>query len=286
VEAIKVIGGILKELVNAFAADQVPFMAAAVSYFAFFSLFPLLLGLIAVAGFVLAPEEASQRVLDFSQQGFPGQEEFLRQTLRSVVESRGPVGLFALALLLWTGKNVFVSLAQALDLIFKTPAPGGLGFAVKRNLVALLFAAATGGVMAVVSVLYGLLFAVFAFEIPLLGIQPQDIPGILPLFLNLLPVLLVMLSLVAMYRWLPVRRLPFPAIASAALATSVLWEISRRLFTWYLATFSRFNEVYGPVASVIVFLFWLYLSAIIFLLGAEAAQLFARLTADPDARET
>lgn len=272
---IKATWRFLREVVNAFNQDQVTFLAAAISYYVFFSLFPLLLGLIAVAGYVLAPEEASERVLAFFTRGYPGEEAFLKTTIGAVIESRGAVGLFALAVLLWSGKNIFVSLAQALDIIAGQPPPGGLLFSIRRNLVALVFALAIGAAMLAVTALYGLVFAILQLEIPLLGIQPQEIPGIVPLLLNLLPITIVTVSLITLYHFLPTQRPPWGAIAIGAIFSALVWEIMRRLFGWYLLTFGRFNEVYGPATSVIVFLFWLYLSAVIFLLGAEVAEVAA-----------
>ncbi len=264
----------LTQLVAAFNDDSVPFLAAAISYFTFFSLFPLILGLIAIAGYILAPEEATQKVLDFIVQGFPAQERFLRSTLEAVVAARGGIGLFALVVLLWSGKNIFMSLAQALDIIWESGATGGFVFSVKRNAISLLFAIAIGGVMLAATFLYWLMLAILTFEIPLLGVRPQDIPGVVPVLMNLLPIVMVMLSLTALYRYLPAHRVPFAQIALGAGVSAVLWEILRRLFGWYLSTFGRFNEVYGPATSVIVFLFWLYLSAVLFLLGAEVAWVY------------
>ncbi|MNX46848.1 Inner membrane protein YhjD [compost metagenome] len=269
----------MRDLVRAFNADRVTFLAAAISYFTFFSLFPLMLGLIAIAGYVLAPEAATESVLTFFARGFPAQEAFLRSTLEAVVEARGSIGLIALVMLLWAGKNIFTSLAQAIDIIWEEPPTGSLVFSIKRNLVGLIFAVAVGGAMVAVAALYWLLVAILTFEIPVLGIQPRDIPGIVPLLANLLPVVLVTVSLLAMYRFLPAKPLGFGPSAIGAGVAALLWEILRRLFGWYLATFGHFNEVYGPATSVIVFLLWLYLSAVIFLIGAEVAWL-VRLRAE------
>ncbi len=284
-QAVKATWRFLRDLISAFNDDRVPFLAAAISYFTFFSLFPLLLGLIAIAGYFLAPEAATEKVLSFVVRGFPAQEAFLRSTLHAVVESRGGVGLFALVTLLWAGKNIFTTLALALDIIWEATVSGGFLFNVRRNLVGLLFAVAIGGAMLAVAVLYGVVFAVLTFEIPVLGLQPREIPGIMPLLMNLLPIVIVTLSLIAMYRFLPAQRGSFTEIVIGALVAAVLWEIVRRLFGWYLATFGRFNEVYGPATSVIVFLLWLYLSAIIFLLGAEVAWVIRQRAKAAPARE-
>jgi membrane protein len=284
-QAVKATWSFLRDLVSAFNDDQVPFLAAAISYFTFFSLFPLLLGLIAIAGYFLAPEEATEKVLDFVVRGFPAQEAFLRSTLQAVIDARGVVGLFALATLLWAGKNIFTTLAQALDIIWESPSTGGILFSVRRNLVGLLFAVAIGGAMLAVAALYAVVLAVLTFEIPILGLQPREIPGIVPLLMNLLPLAVVTLSLIAMYRFLPAQRAPFTEIAVGALVSALLWEILRRLFGWYLSTFGRFNQVYGPATSVIVFLLWLYLSAIVFLLGAEVAWVVQQRAKDAPARE-
>lgn len=266
----------LKDVVTAFNADQVPFMAAAISYFTFFSLFPLTLGLIALAGFFLAPETASQQVLDAVVSAFPDQERLLRGTVEAVVSARRRIGLVALVMLLWAGKNIFLTLAQALDIIWKAQGTGSLGFVVRRNLVAVTFAVAIGGAILVAAALYALALTVLSFEVPVLGLSPQDMPGLVPLLTHLLPVAIATLSFLAMYRFLPAKRIPVRQVAVGALVSALLWEGLRRLFGWYVSTFGRFNEVYGPATSVILFLLWLYVSAMIFLLGAEVAKVSAR----------
>lgn len=283
--AIRATWDFLRDLVASVNADRVPFLAASISYFAFFSLFPLVLGLIAIAGYLLAPEEATQRVLDFVVRGFPAQEAFVSSTLEAVVAARGGVGLFALLTLLWAGKNIFSTLALAIDIIWDAPPKGGIVFTIQRNLVALGFAIAIGGAMLVLAALYWAVLAAFAFEIPLLGLQPKEIPGIVPVLMNLLPVGLVTLSLIAMYRFLPTQRVSFRQITVGAIAAALIWEVLRRLFGWYLSTFGRFNEVYGPATSVIVFLFWLYLSAVIFLLGAEVTYVLHERASQAQAPE-
>jgi len=284
-QAFRAIWAFLKDLVTAFNEDRVPFLAAAISYFTFFSLFPLVLGLIAIAGYVLAPEDATERVLDVVVRGFPSQEAFVRSTLEAVVEARGGIGVVALLTLLWSGKNIFMTLAQALEIIWEVPMRGGFTFTVARNLVSLAFAVAIGGGMLALAVVYWALLAVLTFEVPVLGLTPQDIPGVVPVLMNLLPIAIVTLSLLAMYRFLPAERVAFQELAVGALVAAVLWEILRRLFGWYLSTFGRFNEVYGPATSVIVFLLWLYLSAIVFLLGAEVAWVYGRRRRPPPAPE-
>ncbi|MNT92522.1 hypothetical protein D3C72_2338230 [compost metagenome] len=88
-----------------------------------------------------------------------------------------------------------------------------------------------------------------------------------------------------MYRFLPSQRVSVAQIALGAAVSTVLWEILRRLFGWYLATFSRFDDIYGPATSVIVFLLWLYFSAIVFLLGAEVAWVYGQPSEKRDAQD-
>lgn len=72
-----------------------------------------------------------------------------------------------------------------------------------------------------------------------------------------------------MYRTMPHVQVQWRDVWPAGLIAGLLWEVGQQLFAWYLANLSKYNVIYGSVGAVIVFLLWCYLSAQIFLLGAE-----------------
>jgi membrane protein len=76
-------------------------MAAGVAYYAFFSLFPLLLGLLSIVGIILASPEIQDRLLNYWTDSLPGSKGFVTENVVELVELRGALGIGALVGLLW-----------------------------------------------------------------------------------------------------------------------------------------------------------------------------------------
>ena len=256
------------EVVQSFNADKVPFLAAGLCYFVFFSIFPLLLLLVSVAGYFLTAEQAMLQAASLTQQVFPQQATFLLDILKGVMEHRDTASLFGIATLLWSAKNIFYSMGQALNIIWKVPQDRGI---ILENAIALGLSLSVGLVIFLTSLSYAVLLAIMNFRFPVLGLSPSDIPGIVFLIANILPLTLVALTLMALYKLLPNRMLALRQVAPGAVAAAVLWEVMRRVFGFYMENLSRFDAVYGSISGIVGFLLWIFISAAIFLLGAEIA---------------
>ena len=115
-----------------------------------------------------------------------------------------------------------------------------------------------------------------AWRTPLLGWQPAVLlaaqPGLDRLagwLSNLIPILLSVAAFMLMYRTMPRLRVRWRDVWLGGLIAGLVWEVGKRLFTWYLGSFATYNVIYGSVGAIIAFLLWSYLSAQILLLGAE-----------------
>jgi membrane protein len=84
-----------------------------------------------------------------------------------------------------------------------------------------------------------------------------------------LAVALLYLVVALLYRWLPSRHLPLREILPGAAVTVVLWVTVASLFSWYLQNLGRFSVTYGSLGGIVVTLLFFYVSAIIFIFGAE-----------------
>lgn len=251
-----------------FADDQVTFLAAGLCYFVFFSFFPLVLVLVAVAGHFLSADEAMGHAMRVVAELFPAQKGFLIDILRQVLAYRGEATLIGFVVLLWSGKNVFLSLAHAMNVIWKVPGRSWL----VENLVATLVAVSFGLMIVVTSVLLGVLNALISYRIPYIGWSPTMIPGFVPSLVAVAPLTLAAGILTALYKFLPNRRLAWSDVLPGALVAAMAWEVLRRLFGWYLDHIARYQMVYGSLGGIVGFLFWIYVSATIFLLGVEVAR--------------
>ncbi|WP_371495139.1 YihY/virulence factor BrkB family protein [Bradyrhizobium sp.] len=78
------------------------------------------------------------------------------------------------------------------------------------------------------------------------------------------------LSLACIYRFGPSRQAPrWTWITWGSTGATVLWLVASALFSWYAANFGTFNQTYGSLSAVIGFMTWLWISAIVILLGCE-----------------
>jgi YihY family inner membrane protein len=259
---------IVWEVIQAFGADKCSFLAAGLCYFVFFSIFPLLLLLVSVAGYFLTAEQAMQQAVQLTQQVFPQQQTFLLEVLQGVMEHRDKASLFGVAALVWSAKNIFLSLGQALNIIWKVPTDRG---PLLENVLAIGLSFSVGLIIFLTSVSYAILLALLNFRFPVLGLSPSEVPGIVFLIVNILPVTLVALVLGALYIVLPNRTMTVQQVLPGAIVASLLWEALRRVFGYYLEHMSRFDAVYGSISGIVGFLLWIFVSASVFLLGAEVA---------------
>jgi membrane protein len=83
------------------------------------------------------------------------------------------------------------------------------------------------------------------------------------------------------YKFMPNTKVGWRHVWPGAVLSSVLFEVARSLFVLYVARFSTYELVYGSVASIIVFMVWMYISAFILILGAEFVSEHARLARHP-----
>jgi uncharacterized BrkB/YihY/UPF0761 family membrane protein len=107
--------------VRAFNQHHCPDLAAAIAYYAIFSLFPLLLGLIALASLFIQTAAAEDRIVSAVAQILPGSANLVRDNIALVLKSRGTIGLIAIVTLLWAGKAVFGEMTTALNLAWNVP---------------------------------------------------------------------------------------------------------------------------------------------------------------------
>jgi membrane protein len=252
-----------------FTADNCTFLAAALCYFVFFSIFPLLLVLIAIAGHFLTAEQAMSQVMLLTRPLFPQQQSLVGEILVGVTQHRGEASLFGFIVLLWSAKNIFLSLGQALNVIWGVKTDRGW---LIENILAIGLALSVGVMIIVVSVGLGLLTALISFKLPVLGWSPGQIPGLLFLAAKGLPVCLAVFTLTSLYVILPNRSLRWRDVLPGALVAAALWELFRRIFGYYLENVASYDLVYGPLSGIVGFLFWIYISASLFLLGAEVSR--------------
>jgi len=261
-------------------ADDATHLAAGVSYFAIFSLFPTLLGILALGGIVLNSEAAKREFLKVVTNNLPGSEEFitsivpvLEQNVETLVAFSVPLGIISLIGILWSATGFFAAVNRAVDRAWDIPHHRSFLKAKAMQLVMVLAL----GIPFVLSTLAGSVVpAVISLAGQQLGIGGRLVGPLGKYTLLAIDWGLILLVFLFAYRFLPNTRTYWRYIWPGAVIATVLYQVSRDLFILYLEHFARYDTVYGPVSSVMVFLFWVYLSSLILVLGAEISSEYER----------
>ena len=241
-------------------------LAAGMTYYSLLAIFPALAALVAVYG-LFADPSAITRHLDQVSGVLPGGAiEVAREQLTRVAskgsQTLGLTFLIGLGVSLWSANAAMKSLFDTLNIVYGEEEKRGF---VKLNAISLLFT--VGGIVFVVAALG----AIVVIPVALKYIGLSEVADLL-LRLGRWPAMFVVLTLAlaVIYRYGPSREAPrWRWITWGSALAAILWLGISALFSWYASSFGNFNETYGSLGAVIGFMTWLWISAIVILLGAE-----------------
>ncbi len=254
--------------------DDATHMSASVAYYVLFSIFPLLLGIIAVLSFFQEPQEIQSQLTEFAGDYLPGSRELIDTNVDAVLRFRGALGVFAILGLFWSGSAIFGAVTRAVNRAWDVHTDRPLFISKPRQL-----AMAVG-----VGVLFGLSVASATFARLAEGFAEYDVPGV-EILVNVVVVavlqgtsfLFTLLIFLLIYKFMPNTRTYWRYIWPGAVVAAVLFEAAKNMFILYLGRFASFENVYGSLTPVIVLLLWAYLSSLILILGAELSSEYGRM---------
>lgn len=247
--------------------DDASHMAAGVAYYATLSLFPLLLGLIAIFSLFLSSESIQAELFDFFEQNIPGATDVLEQNIESVIQFRGAIGAVGLVLLFWSASAMFGAISRSINRVWDIHKDRPFYI---RKLRDLSMALGTG-ILFIMSLGATSAFSVLSNLGSPLAATAADIGARLLAFLFSIGIFMVL------YKFIPNTKTYWRYVWPGALLAGVLFEVAKTGFVFYLDHFAKYESVYGNVASVIILLFWIYISAFILILGAEFSAEYGRL---------
>jgi len=262
--------------VSAWSSDYAPSMGAALSYYTVFSIAPLLLIVISIAGLVYG-EEAARGAVFYQVRGMMGDAAAVAlQGLLASVHKPGQsivAATVGLLLLIVGATSVFGELQSALDRIWRTPEKakqGGLAALLRTRLVS--FAMIVGiGILLIASLLASAALALLEnWWGALFGAQAM-IASALNILLSYL-IVTVMFAMI--YKIMPRVRIAWRDVWTGAIITGILFTIGKYLIGLYIGK-SGVSSTFGAAGSLVVILLWVYYSAQIFLLGAEFTWVYA-----------
>jgi membrane protein len=247
-------------------------IAKGAAYSALLSFFPVLTTTTALL--VQANAEAVARVITkvLSEVAPPGTQELLRDYLRA--QGRRPGGLLVIATILtvWAASGAMMSLMEGFQAAYSLP--GGRPFIRQRAMAALLV------VCGVVPLVFGSALILFGsrtesaiiqwFGLSRNGLDLASWVVVLSRALRTLAAFgSISMAAALLYYLGPNRPMRFASVWPGAIVATLLWGISTQLFGWYVRNLANYNVLYGSIAAVIALVVWMYVLAVVALVGCE-----------------
>jgi membrane protein len=244
--------------------DQVPLLGAGVAFYALLSLFPAIIAGISIYGLVADPETVRDQLDRLAQQLSPETATILGQQIRQVTGAAG--GALGLATVvgiltaLWSASSGMKALITGVNLAYDETE--GRKFVKLRGLALLL----TLGAM----VLMGVALALIVGFPAVADSWPMALRWTASILRWVLLAVLLAAALAVLYRIAPDRDEPrWTWVSWGSAIATVLWILTSIGFSIYANSFGNYNKTYGALAGIIILMFWLYLTAVIVLVGAE-----------------
>ncbi len=247
--------------------------AASISYYALLSLFPFLLLLFSVIGSLTADPQARDQVITFVFQYFPQQFEFVTRQVDSFRTERVGIGIGGGLALAYASLGVFSALSSAVNHAWGVERHRGFWRHRAFSFVMLL---AAGAMFLAAIVLVSAVRVADARWFGALGYRPAWIETLTGVGSQYLGTVLLILCVGLVFRFVPHTRIRFRDVWPGAVLTGLLWRLAFSLFSAYAANPARWS-IHGSVAAVVVFLLWIYVSAVLLLYGVEMTAAYVRL---------
>ncbi len=259
---------VLKRVGSEYKRDNVGDLAAALTYYGVLAIFPALIALVSIAG--LVGHSATQPLVDNLGKLAPGAARTIfTSAVHNLQSGRGTAGVVFVAGLLgaiWSASGYIAAFMRASNAIYDIEEGRPIWKTVPIRLG--------------VTIVMLLMLAISALAVVVTGGLAQQVGNLLGVGRTAVtvwdiakwPVLLLVVSLMfAILYWAApnVKHPGFRWLSPGSAFAVVLWLVASGLFALYVAGFSSYNKTYGALASVIIFLVWLWISNVAILLGAE-----------------
>jgi membrane protein len=255
-----------------YSSDDLTF-ASSIAYYALLSLFPFFLLAFSIIASITSTEADRQAVLNFVLKYFPQKFGFVDEQLTALQQAGLRLGVAGSVLMTWAAMGVFGAITSAVNHAWGVEKQPSFFKHKLISFVMLLLASVllVVGLLLVsaLNVIEARWFAEVVTRIPVL----QELQGIV---LRWATTLIFILVVGLVFYFVPNAQVRFRDVWVGAVITGLLWRVALAGFTYYVGDMSRFS-VHGSIAAVVVFLFWVYISAVILLYGVEVTAANARL---------
>lgn len=252
--------------------------AAAIAYYAIVSLFPLLLLLISIVGFLLK-DDSAEKIVGLAWLYLPPRSlEFIRENIHAIIQSRDSLSVLSAIGLLWSASLMFDAINEAINTAWGVRESERFLISKLKSMLMmtlLLCFVLASVLMTTQDALYAR-FGSLLLRVPLgewvwsMGHSAWSAFG------WMVSLVLTIGVLTILYLYLPRLKIELRDVVLGAVCAGVCWELSKHAFVWYIARVTDYSKVYGSIAAVLLLLIWIHFSALIVIWGAELSSEYSR----------
>ncbi|MCP6695588.1 YihY/virulence factor BrkB family protein [Pseudomonas donghuensis] len=265
---------VLVRTVKEFLDDEMSTYASALAYQMLFSLFPFLLFLIALIGFLHLPDFFSWLRLQSELVLPPQALEQVNPVIDQLQQSKGGLLSVGIVIALWTasaGVRLMMSaMNAAYDVVEGRPVW-------KRFALSVIYTVGIAGMLLAAAALMVLGPQVMEWIASQIGMQ-EFIVTLWTVLRWPAIIILMMVAVALIYYVMPDVKQTFRLITPGSVLAVVVWIIASLGFGYYVKTFADYNAMYGSIGAIIVLLLYFYISAAVLLLGAEMNAVIERMS--------
>ena len=248
--------------------------ASSIAYYALLSLFPFFMLVFSFLGGLTASAPDRSKILGFVLRYFPQQFEFVDKQLQAFEASSVQLGVAGSILMVWAAMGVFGAVTSAINHAWGVEKQPNY---FKHKLISFVMLLASGVLLMVGLLLVSFINVTESRWFASVLLMTPGLEVVQGFAVKSGSTLLFILIVGMVFYFVPNAKVRFRDVWVGAILTGLLWRAALSGFSWYVRDLTRFSVIHGQIAAVVVFLLWVYISAVILLYGAEMTAAYARL---------
>lgn len=255
--------------------------AASFAYYAFFSLFPLILLITVTGSLFFEKNRVQEEVLNLVGAYIPlstSEQAGIMQAISGFIQQRGKAGILALLGVAWTSLRFFQALVRGVNRAWGTHEYSWWRLPIQNLLMVGIVAAALLVGMFIPAVMKVVEGVLERYSIPYTS---TFLETAILLSKQMIPSVVLCLALLMFFKLAPRQHAAFRHVWPPAVLVTVLLQLLQALFVWYARSFANFNAIYGAFGGAIALLMWIYFSGSVIIFGGCLSAVLAEARQKP-----
>ncbi len=247
--------------------------AASIAYYALLSFFPIMLLALSVLGEMTSDAGERDTVVRFIFRYFPRQFDFISGQVEALSTSRVTFGFWGIVALVWASLGVFNAVTSAVNHAWAVEKRRSF---LGHRLIGFLMMVSAGLVL-MLGLVIASLVRIAETRLGEAFTRAPLLDWLSGLLASYVATLLLIGCVALIFYFIPNTKVRFRDVWPGAILVGVLWRAAFLLFSWYASDLATWNVIHGSIAAVVVFMLWIYVSAVILIYGVEMTANYARL---------